>query len=33
MLYANHACVHKFKVHLLLLSKYIGLNYVFKNTL
>jgi len=32
-LYLNNAYVEKFKAHLLLLSKYIDLDYVFKNTL
>ena len=30
--YFNHAYIRKFKAQLLLLSKYIDLNYVFKNT-
>ena len=31
--YFNHAYIRKFKAQLLLLSKYIDLNYVTKNTL
>ena len=31
--YFNHAFIRKFKAQLLLLSKYIDLNYVIKNTL
>ena len=31
--YFNHAYILKFKAQLLLLSKYIDLNYVIKNTL
>ena len=33
LVYLNHAYISKFKAQLLLLSKYIDLNYVIKNTL